>query len=216
MNTAISLTSTRISLDDGTSAFPFEWKGHTVPVRDSALDILKVIEHVGRFDISDAEKNSAIPQMLFADPDEAFLLCDFSYTEFTNLVRAVLNSVCGIDPDGGSDTKVWDIQEDASLIRVSMRMAYGIEWNQIRGEMSWTEFVSLIACLPFETPLGRAMYYRNPENRPKGSGKHVLAEQQHFDEMHQKLALGITGSHNVENACAVMDDLALALLSKAR
>ena len=136
MNTAISLTSARIALEDGTSAFPFEWKGHIIPVRDSALDILRVIEHVGRSDISDLEKNGIIPQMLFVDPDEAFLLCDFSYTEFANLLRSVLLDVCGIDPDGGSETKIWDSQEDASLIRVSMRMAYGIEWDQVRSEIS--------------------------------------------------------------------------------
>lgn len=213
---ATSLTARRVELEDGSTAFPYPWKGETVPVRDSAASILEIVEAARSDGLSNAEKGALIPGMLLADPGEAFLLCDYSQAEFAELVRCALSDVCGIDAEGGGGPKVWDACEDAALVRVSLRQAYGIEWDAARDTMPWAEFASLVACLPMDTPLGRAMYYRNPDNRPTGTDEHARREQARFDELHSLFALGEGSRDNVQEASAAMDDLALALMAKAR
>ena len=39
---------------------------------------------------------------------------------------------------------VWDLEEDAARIRTSFRQAYGIEWDEVRGRISFAEFVALV------------------------------------------------------------------------
>lgn len=214
----VSLTTERITLPDGSTAYPYRWNGETVAIRDNAANVLEIIALYNDQDMPEDEKGVQIVGMLFADPNDAFMSCDYDHGEFARLIEAVTWDICGLDLGGRtSDEPIWDVDEDAAAIRTSFRMAYGIEWDAIRDTVPFSEFVALISGLPYETPLGCAMHYRNRKNRPEPDkyNKKQLAE---FDRLHEvfKLHNKREGSHDrIEKTSNAMDDLALALVRKA-
>lgn len=208
-----SLTSRRIALENGGTAHPFEWNGETVAVLDNADNALQLYALFKRTDMGEQEKAEAIIPRLFADPQDAYCACDYSPAEFGRLVNAAMWEIFGINTGNGyTDEPVWDPEEDAAMIRTSLRMAYGIEWDGLRTTIPWAEFLALIGGLPFETPLGRAMYYRNAGNRPEKT-KYNGEQVREFDRLHRLFALKKdTGSQDrVEASNNAMNDLALAM-----
>lgn len=214
----VSLTTKRITLDDGSTAYPYPWNGEVVAVRDNAANVLKIIALYFDKTSPGDEKGEQIIERLFADPNGAFCTCDFDHAEFGRLIEAVTWDICGVDTGSRStDEPLWDMDEDAASIRTSLRMAYGIEWDAIRDVVPFAEFIALIAGLPYETPLGCAMHYRNPKNKPKAT-KHNKQQMADFDRLHRlfKLNKKQNSSHNrIEATNNALDDLALALVRKA-
>lgn len=217
----VSLTTERIVLEDASTAYPYRWNGETVAVKDNALSVLEVVAAFNDDDMTDEEKSGYIIPRLFAYPSAAFRACDFDYAELGRLIESVTWDICGVDLGGRtSDEPLWDVDEDAAAIRTSLRMAYGIEWDKLRSIVPWGEFVALIAGLPYETPLGCAMHYRDVRNRPKPD-KYNKKQVAEFDRLHRMFALkGVKrkkkGSHDrIEKSSSAMDDLALALVRKA-
>ena len=214
----VSLTTERVLLPDGSTAYPYQWNGETVPVRDNAANVLEIIALYNDRETPEDEKGEQIVERLFADPNEAFLACDFDHADFGKLIEAVTWDICGLDlGERESDVPIWDAEEDAAAIRTSLRMAYGIEWDAIRNAVPFSEFVALISGLPYETPLGCAMHYRNPKNRPE-KDKYNKKQVAEFDRLHEifKLNKKREGSHDrIEKSNGAMDDLALALVRKA-
>ena len=86
---------------------------------------------------------------MFADPEEALMSC-IDLEEFGELITDVAFEIYGIDliGDKETDAPLWDPVQDASLIRVSLRLAYGIDWDEEREKLSWSEFVYLVGALP--------------------------------------------------------------------
>lgn len=213
-----ALTTERITLEDGRSAIPYEWRGETVLVTDNALNALTIYELMTREDAGEQNAVSII-SLIFADPDDAFCACDFNPIEFGKLVSSALWDVFGIDNEGGrTEEPLWDPVEDAALVRVSLRAAYGIDWDVARLAMSWTEFATLVSALPIETPLGAAIYYRDKRNRPKPT-KNNREMVEEFDRRHKLLALknDHRGSHDdADQSNAAMNDAALAINAIAR
>lgn len=214
----LSLTTERIALEDGSTAYPYLWRGEIVAVKDNAANVLAIIELYDD-ETTDADlKGEQIIIHLFADPNDAFCICDYDHAEFGRLIEAVTWDICGVDTGSRTtDKPLWDVNEDAPSIRTSLRMAYGIEWDTACGVIPFAEFIALIGGLPYETPLGAAMHYRNKANRPKPN-KHNRRQVAEFDRLHRAFALKqkSTGSHDrIRATNSAMDDLALALVRKA-
>lgn len=214
-----ALATRRTKLLDGGTAYPYPWNGETVAVADNASNVLEVIALFGDEDMPEEIKAPKVITRIFANPDDAFCACDYDPEEFGRLIESVMWDICGVDlGTRTTDAPLWDIEQDAAAIRASLRMAYGIGWDEVRDIIPWAEFVALIAGLPPETPLGCAMYYRNKDNRPK-PGKHNKEQVAEFDRLHEVFKLNKTreGSHDrIAASSNAMDDLALALLRKAR
>lgn len=215
---AASLTAPRVELEGGGTALRFPWNGEDVLVRDDSLTALRVAGVFADLDMPEVEKPGRVIPLLFADPDEAFAACDYSVAEFGRLIGEAVRQVYGIDTAGGQQrAPLWDPEEDAAVIRTSLRMAYGIDWDADAPGLPWAEFVALVWSLPRDTPMGARIWFRNPENRPKRM-KHNAnkAEIDEFDRLHRAFRLKQKkGSHNTAEASnAAMNDLALAVRAK--
>ncbi len=212
---AASLATRRVELEDGSTAFPYEWRGETVLVNDNAANGVDIALLFADGDMDEAEKAVEVVTRMFVDPEDAFCACDFNPAKFSGLIRDALWEVFGINAGGHeSEEPLWDLEQDAAILRASLRQAYGIDWDTARGAISWFEFVALVGTLPYETPLGRAMYYRNPKNRPERT-KYNEERVAEFDRLHEAFKLEREtekGSHDsIAAQQHAMDDLALAL-----
>lgn len=211
----VSLTSRRITLEGGGTALPYEWNGKIVPVADGSGNVLAMMQ-IMHDTHDDQDKFDSLIKRLLPDFVVAMDACGWNIEEFGRLFRGAMSDVCGIEFGGSeSETKMWDEEEDAAAIRTSLRMAYGIEWDVVRETLPFAEFVSLLYGLPHETPLGRAMYYRNTANRPEEDeyNRRLVAE---FDRLHNAFKLHQSSRNRIESSTHAMDDLALAMLNKAR
>lgn len=203
-----SLTARRAVLDDGSTAYPYAWRGKAVPVADAAGNVLRTVERLQ--EAEDAKRRfDIIVDSLLPDLDAAMEACGGDPREFGRMLEGILRDVCGVDLDGESaDARIWDADEDAAAIRISLRMAYGVDWDEVRERVPWCEFLAMVFGLPYSTPLGKAMFYRNPKNRPEGGD--ASAE---FDRLHALFALG--EADGAEGANSAMTDTALGMLRKA-
>lgn len=218
---ATSLTSTRVPLDGGGSATPYEWEGETVLVRDDALAILECIELLQDDEMSEEEKARRFIPLFFANWEDAYAACDYEPKRFGRLIVDAVWDVCGVDLDGSRqhDEPLWDPVEDAAIIRTSFREAYGIDWDEVRGGIGFAEFVALVGGVPRDTPLGMAIHYRNPNTRPKPAKKNANKKEiEEWDRLHRALALGKSRSSRgaKEGSDAAMRDAFAALKRTAR
>lgn len=208
-----SLSTRRTVLPDGSSACSYPFNGEDVLVNDSASNALEIYLLFQDKSVDEEEKALREIEKIFVNPDDAYLACDFSMATFGDLIHKVLLEVFGIETREtvANEPELFDVVEDAAVIRTSFRMAYGIDWDSVRDTISWTEFLSLIYSLPHETPLGIRMYYRNPVNRPKPD-KHNKEQVKDFDKYASLFALKKSSSHDtVEDANSAMTDIALSL-----
>lgn len=218
----LDLTTKRTLLEDGSSAFAYRWHGEDILVRDNANTALKIFLLFNDEEMDENDKAVQIIGLMFADPDDAFMCCDYDGEEFGKLINAVTWDIFGIDNSGSRTSQaLWDVCEDAAFIRTSLRMAYDIDWDEERDKIPWAEFVHLVAALPYETPLGLRIYYRNNDNRPKKT-KHNKEQVVEFDKLHRLFALEQKhpkqkSSHDSAKAANnVMNDFAMALRNSKR
>lgn len=216
------LTSERVRLEDGGTAVPYEWNGEAVLVRDDALTVLKVIEMLGDQDRADEDRSAEFMEMFFADWRDAYAACDFDPRDLGRLIQQAVWDVCGIDLVGDKphERPLWDPVEDAALIRTSFRAAYGIDWDEARGSVSFAEFVAMVGSVPRDTPLGVAIHYRNPKTRPKPAKKGANRKEiEEWDRLHRALALKGRSSHGAKEegtSDGAMRDAFAALKRAAR
>lgn len=214
-----ALTSRHVRLPDGGRATPYPWNGEEVLVRDDALTVLRCIELLGGEETGEAEKAAEFVPLFFADPDGAFTACDYDPRELGRLVEEAVWDVCGLDLRGDRqhEEPLWDPVEDAALIRTSFRAEYGIDWDEERGGIGFAEFVALVGGCSTDTPLGRAVHYRNPRTRPRAT-KHNKKEVEEWERLHRAYALGRGRSSRGANEGddAAMRDAFAALKRVAR
>ena len=219
---ACGLTSRRTRLKGGGSAASYRWNGEEVLVRDDALAVLRCIELLQDEEMGEGDKAAEFIPLFFADPAGAFAACDFDERDLGRLIESAVWDVCGIDLKGDRphEDPLWDPVEDAAYIRTSFRAEYGIDWDEAREDISFSEFVALVGGCSTNTPLGRAIYYRNPRTRPKparkGSNKKEIEE---WERLHKAYALGRRRSSRgtrEEGNDAAMSDAFAALRHAAR
>lgn len=215
------LTSERVAVDGGT-ATPVRWRGEAVLVRDDAGTALRCIAALQDSDASEGERRERVLSLLFVDWRDAWAACDYDARELARLVAEVAWDVLGVDivGDRPHEEPLWDPAEDAALIRASLRMAYGIDWDAERGEVSFAEFVALVAGCPTDTPIGRAIYYRDPRTRPKAT-RHNRRQVEEWQRLHRAYALrGDGGATRAGRGSAgtneAMDGAFAALSRRAR
>ena len=218
---AAGLTSRRVALTGGGTATPYPWGDGEVLVRDDALTVLRLISALGDESADGQERGERVVLSLFADWADAYTACDYDPAEFARLVESAVWDVCGIDLRGDKphEEPLWDPDEDAAIIRTSFRMAYGLDWDRVRGEISFSEFVALVGGCGTDTPLGRAIHYRNPKTRPKPAKKNANKKEiEEWDRLHRALALGKSRSSRgaEEGSDAAMSDAFAALNRAAR
>lgn len=210
-----SLTSERVYLEDGTSAYPYKWNEETVLIRDDTNTVLQVIYLLTRSDVPSDEIKSFFWQTFYVNVNDAWISCDYDPDDFIKLRDSALWDVYGLDMTGEHDTDepLWDFEEDAAIIRASFRQAYGLDWDSVRKSLPFSEFIALIGACPYETPLGKAVYYRNKNTRPKQSkyNKEQIAD---WDRLHKAFTLKKTSSHKDEMKAQshVMDDMFNAIV----
>lgn len=215
------LTIDRKILSDGSSAFPYLFHGQEILIRDDAKTAIKIFNLFQDKEADENIKAIEIIESIFVDAQEAYIACDFDNTLFGELINSVIWEIYGIDNQGGNKTTsepLWDLDEDSALIRISLRMAYGVEWDEIREKIPWSEFIYMVSSLPHETPLGMRIYYRNINNKPKKT-KYNKEQIDEFMRFHKLFALKPkqTGSHDsAEVANTTMNDFALALCAKKK
>lgn len=216
---ACDLTSRRVRLEGGGTAAPYPWNGGEVLVRDDALTVLRCIALLQDADKPEEEKAAGFIPMFFADPDEAFLTCDYDPRELGRLIESAVWDVCGIDLKGDKphEEPLWDPEEDAAYIRISFRAEYGIDWDEMRGSIGFSEFIALVGGCSMDTPLGRAIHYRSPKTRPKAT-KHNKKEIEEWERLHRAFALkkGRSSRGANERGDAAMRDAFAALKRVAR
>lgn len=215
---ACDLTAERVGLPGGGSALPYRWNGEDVLVRDDAETVLKCIALLGD---GDGDKSGEFIPMFFADWREAYAACDYDADDFGRLIEEAVWDVCGLDLRGDRphEEPLWDPIEDAAIIRTSLRAAYGIDWDELRGAISFAEFVALVGGVPRDTPLGTAIHYRNPKTRPKPAKKGAnRGEIEEWDRLHRALALKGRSSRGAKEGTsdAAMRDAFAALKRAAR
>ena len=189
---ATDLTTRRVDLPGGGRTLPYEWEGETVLVRDDAETVLRCVSLLREEGVAAEEKSRTFMSLFFADWREAYAACDYDPRELGRLIDAAVWDVCGLDLRGDRrhDEPLWDPVEDAAIIRTSLRQAYGLDWDEVRGEVSFAEFVALVGGVPRDTPLGAAIHYRNPKTRPKPAKKGVNKKEiEEWDRLHGALAL---------------------------
>ena len=218
---ACDLTSLRVRLEEGGSATPYPWNGEEVLVRDDAQTILKCIALLQDDEKPEEDKAAEFIPMFFADVREAFLACDYDPREFGRLIESAVWDVCGIDLKGDKphEEPLWDPVEDAAYIRISFRAEYGIDWDDVRDKIGFSEFIALVGGCSMDTPLGRAIYYRNPKTRPTPAKKNANKKEiEEWERLHRAYALGRRrSSHGTnEGNDAAMRDAFAALKRAAR
>lgn len=185
------LAQRRVALPDGRTAYPYPWRGGEVAVHDDAMSVIEAITLLRDPDLADAEKEARFLPLFFVDWRGAWEACGYDNREFGELIDSAVWDVCGIDMSGrrACEAPLWDLDEDADRIRASFRQAYGIDWDAERASISFGEFVALVGGCPPDTPLGRAVHYRNPATRPKRT-KHNKKEVEAWERLHAAYALG--------------------------
>lgn len=143
----------------------YEYEGAGYDVCDSALNAMLMNELFADKTVDGADKQELLPAMLFADPRAAAEAAEPD--GFWDMVDAVLWDAMGVDLYGtrgaaGHEAPVFDWDEDAGRIRASLLQAYGVDWSEEAGHMSYAEFLDLVSGLmeAGETPLQQAIYYR--------------------------------------------------------
>lgn len=68
--------------------------------------------------------------------------------------------------------RLLDIEEDASDIYASFRMAYGINLFEEQGKMTWQEFSALLNGMPDNTPVARLIQIRDWKPKPHDSAEY--------------------------------------------
>lgn len=214
-----ALTAERVRLPDGTSATRYPWNGEDVLVRDDALTIIRVIGVLTDDGMTDEQRRDEFLALFFVDWTDAWCACDYDAAEFMRMRDAAVWDMCGLDLTGNRphETPLWDLEEDAARIRISFRQAYGIEWDEVRGRISFAEFVALVGGCPQDTPLGAAIHYRNPATKPKPT-KYNRQEVEAWNAAHKAFELGKgRSSHGSEEGSdAAMRDVFAALKRATR
>ncbi len=213
-----SLTSEHVELPDGRLAYPYPFRGEQVLIRDDAMSMITAVKALTDDDMTQEERQDQFVGSFFADPAGALTSCDYDPRTFAELVNQAVWDVCGVDLDGNHehDEPLWDMDEDADLIRVSFRTAYGIDWDRARNMVTFAEFCTMCACAPYETPLGRAIHFRDRRTRPKPT-KHNKQEVAAWDKAHAACRLGKKRSRTggMQQKNAAMNDVFSALKQAA-
>lgn len=215
-----SLSRKSKHLPRGRIASPYDFKGETIWVSDSAYDALCVIELFEDKAPSPADKAERIYRQIFP-----CIQCLGRTDEYlSELLQEIVWEAFGLDITEGhkyaeeGDSPVFDFTEDAARIKASFLAYYGIDWDKARETLPYSDFLALISqmaeadcdrvpgSLPnFKTPLAQALYYRLA--KPPKNSKYARELRRAFLEMREGLKLGAEKRGRAESANNAMAEL---------
>ena len=135
-------------------------------------------------------------------------------------LRKALWEVALIDLDGShaGGERVIDWEQDADRIEASLWQAYGMPFEDIRERVSIEQLAALLCALPYETPLGRALYYRTAEEPALTEYNREQVEE--FRRLRSLYALDVSddgrGGDAMERMDAATGDAFAAIAGSAR
>lgn len=181
---------------NNTLASIYRWHGHDIPVYDSARNGILIIELFQDEDLDPSQKTQLLIQMLFPDPAEAFALAGDDYNE---LLWDIVWEAFGLDitPDqskrGEYQDPIFDWEEDATRIKASFLQCYGIPWETVSSEYSYTDACALLGAMlesDTNTSFREAVAYRSskPPKRTKYNKDQYenFIERKRYFELHSE------------------------------
>lgn len=150
-----------------------------VEVNDSAKAFLLLLDMFADDRIADGERMAVAEAIL--QPSGRCDLGDVLWDAF------------GIDVTGSrpSGPTVFDWREDAGRIRSSLRMVYGIDWDEIGGKTAFSDVCDLLAGITeadAASPFREAVYYRTAEPPVEANGNGRYCEAWHANREHFQLS----------------------------
>lgn len=150
---------------DGRLAHRYEYEGGSVVVHDSAFNALLVIDLLQDQTVPEDDKVAILLQLVFAHPEEIVPEAVLATLD------AVLWDMAGIDLLGTRESdsdgpQAFDWEEDATRIKASLLMAYGLEWEEASRKLTFAELCDLLGMLvgaEGKTPFAEAVYYRTAQ-----------------------------------------------------
>lgn len=181
----------------------FGWGLLGVQVYDDAETALRVIDLFADTDLPIAVKANILPKMLFVDPDAVLNTVE----DFDAFLDALLWELCGLDITDSRKAersqKVIDWNDDEAYLSASLFAAYGRTYEELKRELPFRELCQIIGLVPFETPMGQALYYRTA--KPPKPTKNNQEERKAFHERQRFFALK---KHETKERYASMNDAA--------
>lgn len=146
---------------DGRRYSIYEYEGREIRVFDSAITGLRLIKLFEREDIDPLNKEWAVLQILFPNPEGV----QKEIEDLNGLISMLCWEICGLDLTGAHEIeskgeKAFDWDSDSQLIKTSLYQAYGVSWEVLTEEVTYRDLTSMMGFIPFETPLGQAIHYR--------------------------------------------------------
>lgn len=156
---------------NGKLAHTYDCEGGSVTVHDSAFNALLVIDLLGDKELTESDKADLLFRLVFAKPEE------IDASNALSALDAVLWDMAGIDllgtrETGYSGAQAFDWEEDATRIKASLLMAYGLDWDDASRRLTFAELCDLLGMLvgaEGKTPFAEAVYYRTAQP-PKFDG----------------------------------------------
>lgn len=146
----------------------YEWEGRRIRIHDSAMCALRVMELMRDEAMDPITKRYVLMRLLFCDPEAV----EAAVTDVEGLMALACWEACGLDltgehADETGGERIFDWQQDEAVIRVSLYQEYGRPWDELARELTYRELTQMMGLISFDTPLGKAIYYRTaPEPKP--------------------------------------------------
>lgn len=181
----------------------FSWGLIGVRVYDDAETALRVIDLFADENLPIDIKASILPKMIFVDPESVLENID----DLSGFLDTLLWELCGLDITDSrkheNSEKIIDWDDDESYLSASLFAAYGRTYEELKRELPFRELCTIIGLVPFETPMGQALYYRTA--KPPKPTKNNQEERRAFKERQRFFALK---KHETKERYASMNDAA--------
>lgn len=191
-------------------------EGYAVRVYDSAQTALMANEVMADGQVSGLAKRYILCRIMLVDPEGVMA----AVSDLDSLLAKALWEVALIDLDGShaGGERVIDWEQDADRIEASLWQAYGMPFEDIRERVSIEQLAALLCALPYETPLGRALYYRTAEEPALTEYNREQVEE--FRRLRSLYALDVSddgrGGDAMERMDAATGDAFAAIAGAAR
>lgn len=143
--------------------------GRALRVYDAYDRVLDLIEIFRAKDLDEPDRQDIACAILFG---KAKLKPMQQVEALTLAVDAIFPRV-----EGESGPRAFDFEQDRDLIYSAFRQAYGVDLEQERGCLSWSDFLALLAAVPDDTKLAQIINIRlRPVPKPTRHNHEEIAQ----------------------------------------
>ena len=167
-------------VNDGHVISILRWKNVSVRVYADAATAFKVIALFADDTLVPETKMEILLYLLFPNPQGVV----DAIPDIQEFLIYCVRKIAGVDADKENrinQNQIIDWENDEPIIDASLWATYGQSFREISQKVTFVELGHLITCVPHETPLGQALYYRTAKE-PKRT-KHNQEEIKEFRRM---------------------------------